>query len=128
MWRKGVRMLEALEPDRWERDALLWTSRRLRGVSGALAAVLYLSGLFWVSLAALLVALYFPAARIVLLFVTAAVAFVLGVFLWVMGARVAGRMTRRAERLEAMAAMSNLERHAHVARRMKERRSRPEPS
>lgn len=127
LWRKAMLAMELLEPDQWEKDALRWTSRRIRGVSNSLTGLLYLMGLFWIAVAALLVAVYFPAARVVLLFLAAAIALLIGILLWVWAARLQHSLSHRAERLEAMAEMSNIERHAHVVRRVKDRKTKAAP-
>jgi hypothetical protein len=119
---QGRMALESLEPESWERDALDWTAARLRRIRGAIRGVFLGLGLFWISLGLLLASLYFPQVRLVLLFITAAVAVLFGLWFVSWGLRLGSRLSRHIDRVDELAEMSNVERHAHVARRLRRRR------
>lgn len=120
---QGRMALESLEPEAWERNALEWTAKRMKHVRGALRGIFLGVGLFWIAMGLLLASLYFPQARLILLFATAALAIIFGLWFVAMGLRIDSQFRRRIEHVQEMAHMSNVERHAHIARKVK-RRSR----
>lgn len=118
---QGRLTLESLEPESWERDALYWTARRLNGMRVAVRGIFIGIGLLWISLGLLLASLFFPEVRVLLLFLTAAVAVLFGMWFVSLGLRFSKRINERIERVEEMAQMSNVERHEHVARKIRRR-------
>ena len=117
--------LETLEPESWERNALQWTARRMEAFRTAVRGFFVGLGLFWIAIGLLIASLYFPQVRLLLLFATAAVAFFFGVWFVSLGLRFGSKMERRIDQVEEMAKMSNVERHAHLARKAR-RRPRPD--
>lgn len=127
-WARWARAaLETLEPEAWERGALGWTIPKVRRLQRTLQAVLLWIGLFFLALGALIASLYFPAVRIALLFATAALALLIGVWFLQWAFRVHRAFRRRLRALEELAEMTNAERHAYVARRLRRAR-RPRPA
>jgi len=114
---------EALEPESWERNALLWTARKVERVQSAVRGIFVGLGLFWISLGLLIASLVFPAVRLFLLFATAAVAVLFGVWFVSLGLRFSSRLGESIDHMHEMAQMTNVERHAHVARKVRRRPS-----